>query len=103
MDLERAEQEGVTQCLLLPGEIIVVPDNWWHATCNLLPYTVAMGAQLWVEPRRYDLRSPPAAVDVPDGTRGLNPFQKTVVPTLTPGTLLGGSKRMPPQLAKDEL
>ena len=59
MDLERAEQEGVTQCLLLPGEIIVVPDNWWHATCNLLPYTVAMGAQLWVEPRRYDLRSPP--------------------------------------------
>ena len=29
---ELAKQEGVTQCLLLPGEIIIVPDNWNDAT-----------------------------------------------------------------------
>jgi hypothetical protein len=30
-----------------PGEVVVVPDNWWHATCNMLPYTIAVGGQTW--------------------------------------------------------
>ena len=34
-------------CLLLPGETIWVPENWWHATCNLDPYTIGVGGQLW--------------------------------------------------------
>lgn len=28
-----------------PGEIIVVPTAWWHATCNLSPYTFSLGGQ----------------------------------------------------------
>ena len=28
-----------------PGEVIFVPDDWWHATCNLETYTVGVGAQ----------------------------------------------------------
>ena len=29
------------------GETIVVPEFWWHATCNLDPYTIGVGGQLW--------------------------------------------------------
>lgn len=24
-----------------------MPDRWWHATCNLDPYTIGVGGQLW--------------------------------------------------------
>ena len=53
----------------------------WHATCNLLPYTVAIGGQLWVSPNVWDERPPPPPLNVPEGTRGLNPYQTSVVPT----------------------
>ena len=49
-----AKAEGVSHCLLLPGEVIFVPDSWWHATCNLDPYTIGVGGQLW-RPSMQDL------------------------------------------------
>lgn len=47
IDYALAAKESVTHCLLLPGETILVPENWWHATCNLDPYTIGVGGQLW--------------------------------------------------------
>mmetsp|Transcript_6587 Transcript_6587/g.14721 ORF Transcript_6587/g.14721 Transcript_6587/m.14721 type:complete len:157 (+) Transcript_6587:430-900(+) len=37
--------EGVTHCLQRPGEVMVVPTAWWHATCNLEPFTFGVGGQ----------------------------------------------------------
>ena len=47
VDYDLAQREGVLHCMALPGETVVVPDNWWHATCNMLPYTLAIGGQTW--------------------------------------------------------
>jgi hypothetical protein len=48
----RTEKEwgshGVVYCDVHPGEIIWVPDQWWHATCNGALYTVAIGGQQFV-------------------------------------------------------
>jgi len=30
---------GVLGCTLLPSEILYIPNDWWHATLNLDPYT----------------------------------------------------------------
>lgn len=37
--------EGGTHCLQRPGEVMLVPTAWWHATCNLAPYTLGLGGQ----------------------------------------------------------
>ena len=47
IDYALAAAEGVVHCMAYPGEVVVVPDDWWHATCNMLPYTVAIGGQTW--------------------------------------------------------
>ncbi len=47
IDYERAEREGVSHCLLNRGEVVFVPEAWWHATCNLDDYTVGVGGQIW--------------------------------------------------------
>jgi hypothetical protein len=47
IDYARAKAEHVSHCLLLPGEMVWVPERWWHATCNLDPYTIGVGGQLW--------------------------------------------------------
>ena len=36
---------GVTHCLQQAGEVMVVPTAWWHATCNLEPFTLGLGGQ----------------------------------------------------------
>jgi hypothetical protein len=38
-------QAGLLQCLQKPGEVIVVPHSWWHATTNLGD-AVGVGAQV---------------------------------------------------------
>ena len=47
VDYRLAAREGVIHCVAYPGEVVVVPDNWWHATCNMAPYTLAIGGQTW--------------------------------------------------------
>mmetsp|Transcript_52175 Transcript_52175/g.117177 ORF Transcript_52175/g.117177 Transcript_52175/m.117177 type:complete len:129 (-) Transcript_52175:120-506(-) len=37
----------VIHCMAYPKEVVVVPDDWWHATCNMMPYTLAVGGQTW--------------------------------------------------------
>ena len=36
---------NVTTCLQRPGEVMVVPTAWWHATCNLGEFTLGVGGQ----------------------------------------------------------
>lgn len=31
--------EKPLECTLLPGDVLYFPDQWWHATINLSPYT----------------------------------------------------------------
>ena len=36
------------QCVQQPGDTLWLPENWWHATCNLDAWTVGVGGQDWV-------------------------------------------------------
>eukprot|EP00466_Bigelowiella_natans_P015303 jgi/Bigna1/138847/aug1.47_g13555 len=42
------KEVGVRYCEVFPGEILWVPPQWWHATCNGDPYTVALGGQQYI-------------------------------------------------------
>ena len=44
-----------------PGELIWVPDRWWHATCNLAPWTIGVGSQGWLPGVPHFSTLPPAA------------------------------------------
>tara|TARA_B100000945_G_C20253796_1_gene535816 strand:+ start:158 stop:835 length:678 start_codon:yes stop_codon:yes gene_type:complete len=35
----------ITKCIINKSDVIYVPDMWWHSTCNLNPYTIAIGTQ----------------------------------------------------------
>ena len=35
----------MTHCLQRPGEVMIVPTAWWHATCNLAEFTLGIGGQ----------------------------------------------------------
>ena len=41
-DLARTD---VIHCVQQPGEIIYFPQGWWHATCNMEDFTLAVGGQ----------------------------------------------------------
>lgn len=36
---------GVFHCLQRPGEVFVLPESWWHATCNVGRFTLGLGGQ----------------------------------------------------------
>ena len=37
--------DRISDCVIEKGDVMYVPDYWWHATCNIDPYTVAVGTQ----------------------------------------------------------
>ena len=96
VDYELAKAEGVIHCMAHPGDIVVVPDNWWHATCNMLPYTLAIGAQTWDSSVGvpFSARSVAAVAETAkrwreQRPRALNHYQTSVFETLTDGERLG--------------
>lgn len=38
--------KGTTTCIQSPGDVIWFPDQWFHATCSLTEWNVALGRQL---------------------------------------------------------
>ena len=36
---------NVSHCIQRPRDVMVVPTAWWHATCNIDPYTFGIGGQ----------------------------------------------------------
>ncbi|GAB5355806.1 hypothetical protein AAMO2058_000236800 [Amorphochlora amoebiformis] len=51
-DQRRSEADwaahGVRYCRVNQGEILWVPTQWWHATCNGAAYTLALGGQQYI-------------------------------------------------------
>ena len=92
IDYDLAAAEGVIHCMAHPGEVVVVPDNWWHATCNMLPYTLAVGGQTWDSNagRRFAARTADEgeriAARMRDGQpRPMNRYQSEIAPYLLEG------------------
>jgi hypothetical protein len=42
---ETPSDKRIFSCNVSKGDVIYVPDMWWHATCNTHPYTIAFGTQ----------------------------------------------------------
>ena len=64
---------------------------WWHATCNLQPYTVAVGAQTWDrEKPRFAARAEDEASQQPGypATQPLNGYQHSLTEDLSRGVTL---------------
>eukprot|EP00913_Durusdinium_trenchii_P004072 g3773.t1 len=43
--LEELVPNGVTRCVQHPGEAILLPADWWHMTCSLSDFNIAVGGQ----------------------------------------------------------
>jgi len=52
--LRRAAPEGAHVCVMEPGNTVILPDNWWHATCALDPITASIGG--WLQDQKRDQR-----------------------------------------------
>ena len=116
IDWALAERENVRHCIQLPGEVMVFGDGWWHATCNLQPYTVAVGGQTW-EASRKDVASNPAYFAMREKSRRpftgetqpLNAFQSQIVEqglkrgVPLPSAAAGAGARRPSARPEDEL
>ena len=94
IDYKLAKREGVIHCMAYPSEVVVVPDNWWHATCNMLPYTIAIGGQTWdnAAGTPFEARSAKAAAATAERWkegrgRPLNQYQSAIA---TEGGLVEG-------------
>ena len=37
------------QCVIHPGELLYLPERWWHSTCNQEKWTIGVGGQGWKE------------------------------------------------------
>ena len=95
IDYELAKRENVVHCVANVGDVVVVPDNWWHATCNMLPYTMAVGGQTWdrAAGRAFAERTDAARAETArrwrEGVpRPLNHFQREIASELTEGERL---------------
>jgi len=80
---DRERKTATRQCVLMPGDIIRLPLNWWHATCNLSPWTIGAGGHNWVPGRPHfdDLAPAELAVldaDVARIERSPNDLQRTL-------------------------
>ena len=51
-DYETDRQDPRMQCVIHPGELLYLPERWWHATCNLEKWTIGIGGQGWKEGSR---------------------------------------------------
>ena len=40
--LSRGAELGMVECIQEPGDVIYVPQGWWHAVINISPWTVAV-------------------------------------------------------------
>jgi len=47
MLIRRSPPAGAQMCVMEPGETVVLPKEWWHATCGLDVITASMGG--WFE------------------------------------------------------
>jgi len=61
--LRRSPPEGAHVCVMQPGDTVILPDLWWHATCALDPITASIGG--WLQDQQRDTRagSPGANAD----------------------------------------
>jgi hypothetical protein len=98
VDRALATAEGVLHCMAYPGEVVVVPDNWWHATCNMLPFTLAIGSQTWDSEVRVPFAARTDAARAATTKRWrqgeplpLNRYQSSVSPSLEEGEPLGSN------------
>tara|TARA_B100000214_G_scaffold375563_1_gene362719 strand:+ start:5511 stop:6191 length:681 start_codon:yes stop_codon:yes gene_type:complete len=41
----QSNDHRIKKCIVNKTDVVYVPDMWWHATCNLDPYTIAIGTQ----------------------------------------------------------
>jgi len=48
-----SRRDGVVHALQLPGQVVFFPTGWWHATCNLSPFTNAIGGFMAEGPTFY--------------------------------------------------
>ena len=44
-DRARGAAEGVLHCVQRPGEVLVLPADYWRASCNLARYTLGFGGK----------------------------------------------------------
>ena len=95
VDYGLAAREGILHCMAHEGDVVVVPDDWWHATCNMLPYTLAIGGQTWDQAagtpfgaRSEAERAATAARWKAGRPRPLNHFQHSIVDDLVEGERL---------------
>lgn len=52
--MRKQPPEGAHLCVVGPGDTVLLPSNWWHATCGLDHITASGGG--WLEDRRFYLK-----------------------------------------------
>lgn len=53
---------GTTTCIQSPGDVIWFPKDWYHATCSLTEWNIAIGAQQGVR-LRQEFKTLPMTID----------------------------------------
>merc|ERR1719221_1184984 len=53
---QRTPPPGAHICIQQPGEALLLPEDWWHATCAVDDFTVAIGG--WMMDQRRPMLDP---------------------------------------------